>query len=116
MKQGDNVFGSVHLFVCVAMDCGSYIVHYLNVPGLHCAPTTCIVHHGAQGGPMSVRSRGSPQHFSFCSIFVVENKHANQGSQCSSVPTYNLVVHNVALYQSGGAQDDFACLLSVFFF
>ena len=26
-------------------------------------------------------------------------------------PTYTLVVHNVALYQLGGEQDDFACLL-----
>ncbi len=33
-----------------------------------------------------------------CSIFVVDNEHANHGSQCSSVPTYALVVHNVALY------------------
>ncbi len=29
---------------------------------------------------------------------VVYNIHTNQGSQCSSVPTYTLVVHNVALY------------------
>ena len=28
---------------------------------------------------------------------------------------YTLVVHNVALYQLGGAQDDFTCLLSNFF-
>ena len=46
---------------------------------------------------------------------MVDNEHANQGSQCSSVPTYTLVVHNVALYQLDGAQDDFACSLSTFF-
>ncbi len=44
------------------------------------------------------------------SIFVVETKHANHGSQYSSVPTYTLVVHNVALYRLGGAQDDFVSL------
>ena len=44
-------------------------------------------------------------------IFVVDSEHANQGSQCSSVPTYTLVVHNVALYGLGGAQDYFACSL-----
>ena len=44
-------------------------------------------------------------------IFVVDNEHANQGSQCSSLPTYILVVHNVALYGLAGAQDYFACSL-----
>ncbi len=29
----------------------------------------------------------------------------------SSVLTYTLVVHSIALYWLGGAQDDFACLL-----
>ena len=47
------------------------------------------------------------------SIFVFENKHANQGSKCSSVPKYTFVVHNVALYRLGSAQDDFACLLAL---
>ena len=46
---------------------------------------------------------------------MFDNEHANQGSQCSSVRTYTLVLHNVALYQLGGAQDDFACSLSNFF-
>ena len=45
---------------------------------------------------------------------MFDKEHANQGSQCSSVLTYTLVVHKVALYQLGGAQDDFACLLSIF--
>ena len=45
-------------------------------------------------------------------IFVVDNAHANQGSKCSSVLMQTLVVHNIALYWLGGAQDDFACLLS----
>ena len=44
-------------------------------------------------------------------ILMFDNEHANQGSQCSSVQTYSLVVHNVALYQLGGGQDDFACSL-----
>ncbi len=43
---------------------------------------------------------------------MFDSEHANQGSQCSSVPMYTLVVHNVAL---GGAQDDFAHSLSIFF-
>ena len=29
---------------------------------------------------------------------VAHNVHTNQGSQCSSVPMYTLVVHDVALY------------------
>ncbi len=33
----------------------------------------------------------------------------------SSVPTHTLVVHNIALYRLGGAQDNFACSLSNFF-
>ena len=64
-------------------------MHHFVGPGLHCAPPTCI---------------------------VVDNEHANQGSRCSSAPTYALVVHNVAFYRLGGAQDDFACLLSNFFY
>ncbi len=43
-------------------------------------------------------------------IFMFDNEHENQSSQCSSVPTYTLVVHNIALYRLGGAQDYFACL------
>ncbi len=46
---------------------------------------------------------------------MFDNKHANQGSRCSSVPTYTLVMHNIALYHLGGAQDNFACMLSTFF-
>ena len=47
---------------------------------------------------------------------MFDNKHANQGSQCrTSVPTYTFVVHNVALYQLGGAQDDF-CMFVIFVF
>ena len=45
---------------------------------LHCVPPTCIVHHGAQGGPMSVRSGGRPRHS--IAFFVVDNENANQGS------------------------------------
>ena len=45
--------------MCVSMwVCETYVVHHLVSTGLHCAPLTCIVHHGAQGGPMSVRSGG----------------------------------------------------------
>ena len=48
------------------------------------------------------------------SHLVVDNKHTNQGSQCRSVPTYALVVHNVALYfissDSDGAQYDVVSL------
>ena len=57
-------------------------MHYFNGTGLRCAPPTCVVHHGAQGGPMFVRSGGSTK------IFVADNEHANQGSHCSSVPIH----------------------------
>ena len=47
------------------------------------------------------------------SILLVDNEHANQSLQCScTIPTYTLVVHSVALYWLGGAQEDFACSLS----
>ena len=89
---------------------------------LHCAPPSCVVHHGKQGGLMFVRSGGHSWHFSFfggsqgtCKkkqrFLSVDTEHANQGSQWSSVLTYTLVVHSVALYRLGGTQDDFACLL-----
>ena len=40
---------------------------------------------------------------------VVHNIHANQGSQCSSVPVHTLMVHNAALFWLGGAEDNFSC-------
>ena len=69
-------------------------MHHLVGTGLRCAPPTwvvaCVVHHGVI-------------------YFMFDNEHANQGSHCSSVPMYTLVVHNISLYQLGSAQDDFAC-------
>ncbi len=45
------------LSVCLpALVCESYVVHHLVSTGLRCAPPGCVVHHGAQGGPLSVRS------------------------------------------------------------
>ena len=45
-----------HLWVCE-----TYVVHYLNRTGLRCAAPTCLVHHGALGGPtgqsQSLRSK-----------------------------------------------------------
>ena len=54
--QCDVVSLAVRVSVCLGV-CESYAVHYLNDPGLCCAPVTCVVHHGAQGRPMSKRSR-----------------------------------------------------------
>ncbi len=102
--------------------CKKYVVHHLVscappseyrttlcTIDLRCAAPTCIVHHGAQGNYVC-QMWGLPQTFFInFSIFVVDNKRANQGSQCSSVPMFILVVHNVALYQLGAALDDFAC-------
>ncbi len=59
--QKVSVFLHVHELRCAG---------YLNGTGLHFAPPcdlcyappTCVVHDGAQGGPMSVKSRGRPQH------------------------------------------------------
>ena len=31
--------------------CGTYVVHHFNGTELCCAPSTCVVHHDAQGGP-----------------------------------------------------------------
>ena len=46
-------------------------------------------------------SRGCPQHKGMgakYSHWMVHNIHTNQGSKRNSVPTYTLVVHNLALY------------------
>ncbi len=83
-----------------------YVCVYMGLWDLHCAPpcgfrtTLCtidlpcaplgyVVHHVAQGGLMCVRSGGHPRHTT--DTFVVDNEHANQGSQCSSVPTYTIL-------------------------
>ncbi len=52
ISGGGNRIGSV----CVSVGVGTGT-------GLHCAPPTCFVHCGAQGRPMSVRSRGYTRHF-----------------------------------------------------
>ncbi len=58
-----------------------------------CTPT-CIVHLGAQGGPMSVRSGGRPRHFSFfagshgtCTfcLYLVGHKNGSKTSGMISV-------------------------------
>ena len=46
----------IHLVVCIHLllwVCETYVGHYLNGTGLHCAPPTCVVHNmtnGAQCG------------------------------------------------------------------
>ena len=74
---------------------------------LRCAPPTCIVHYGAQGVAPDIFhfSMGHKEHAkmdTFCpqidSIFVVDNEHASQGLQCSSVLTCTLVVHKKFLF------------------
>ena len=47
---------------------------------------------------------------------MFDNEHAIQGSQCSSVPTYTLVVHNAALYRFGGARNNFLHVYYQFFY
>ncbi len=42
------------------------LVYYPNGTGLRCAPPSCVVHHGAQGEPISVISGGRPQHLVGC--------------------------------------------------
>ena len=46
---------------------------------------------------------------------IFKGWHSNEGSQCSSVPPYTLVLLKIALYWLGGAEENFACLLSKFF-
>ncbi len=50
-------------------------------------------------------------------FYSVDNEHENKGSQCSSVLTYTLVVHSIALDRLDGAQDTFCtfCMLIVNF-
>ena len=74
----------------------------------HCAlcTPTCVVHHDAQGGPVSVRRGGRPRHFSF---LMGQKEHAKKGlivhiSYKSIVflwltTNMQIKVHNVALYR-----------------
>ena len=92
-------------------------MHHLNGSGLRCAPgpalctTTCAVHHGAQGGPTSVRSIGvAPDIFH---LLVVHMEHAQNGhflSVFGGAWAHSIVflwltmnmeikIHNVVLYQ-----------------
>ena len=76
---------------------------------LRFAPPTCLVHHDAQGGPMSVRSGAGPRHFSF---LVGHKEHIlnDTGLRCAPL-TYvrkvslvdhgaqrGSVVHSIVLY------------------
>ena len=90
------------VYLCVE----SYNVHHLMGIELQFAPPTCIVHHGAQGGLMSVRSGGRPRHFSF----LMGHKE-NLGPSCAPWCTMQVggaqcrsMVHKIALYQWSGAQ------------
>ena len=83
---------------------------------LRCAPSACVVHHGAQGDLLIRSFTPTPKFHNEhthvvhkYSIFMFANRHTYQGAQCSS-----LVVHNVALYRVGGGQDDFAYSLWTF--
>ena len=118
------------LFVCVGVwVCETYVVHYLNGTGLCCAPPTCVVHHwpvlctmehkgdlcrvfGASGLTANIHRWCTRARTYNMIFFVVDNEHVNQGSQCSNVPMYTLLVHNVAFCWLGGAQGNFACSLS----
>ncbi len=55
---------------------------------LHCAQLICVVNHSAQGGPM----------YNAYSMFVVDNEHANQGSQCSTVASNTSHCKDLDLY------------------
>ena len=50
---------------------------------LRCAPSSSIVHHGAEEGPIFFKSRGHPQHFHIA-FRLFTSYIQNQGSQCSS--------------------------------
>ncbi len=106
---------------------------------LHCVLSSCIVHHGAQGGPMSGRSGGRPRHFPFfdgaqgickkLTLFVCGAEARTYTNMVflwlttnKQIKVHNVVLHrrtlwhNAALYQLGCAQDNFACSLSTFFY
>ncbi len=91
----------------------------LSTIDLHCAPLTCVMHHGAQGGPTCLRSRVTPNIFCACSMWTTKNwkmlgvTPTSHGlwSLCAPSCTVQvggaqcmLVVHNVVLYCWGGAQ------------
>ncbi len=83
---------------------------------LHCAPPICIVHHGVQGRPNLLRSRGHLLHFScfgdshgITAIFQVTSQWT-WIRRCTRACTQNIViqwftayiqieVHNVVLYR-----------------
>ncbi len=93
--------------------CEAYIVHHFVGTWLHCAPLTCIVHYQSAlctGGPMSLRSRGHPRHFSRALFPGRLNIHTytNIHRWCKRAQMYSIVflwltmnmqikVHNVVL-------------------
>ncbi len=71
--------------VCVCVCTCLYVVHHFVGTGVHCALPTCFVHHGAQGGPISVRSGGIyPSELFQCVVLGLDGK-LMQGQGASSV-------------------------------
>ncbi len=77
---------SIYYYLSVWV-CRSYVVHHFNGTEVCCAPSTYFVHRW-------------PALFTMVYNVVLP------------VPTYTLVVQNVALYWLGGAHDDLSCSLS----
>ncbi len=78
--------GNAALLVCMWV-CVTYIVCCFNGAELRCAPSTCIVHHGTQGGPNVFRSRGTGK-VVHMTIFHVpcESLPTVDGAQCNVSP------------------------------
>ncbi len=78
---------SVHLTVWV---CEAYIVHHFNGTALRCALSACVVHHGAQGGP--VLEDGVPG-------YLQVHRHLHSIVFRWFTRYIQIKVHNVVLYR-----------------
>ena len=67
----------MHPSICPSIwICEIYVVHHLTSKGLRCAPSTCAVHHGVQGGPVCPREVGVANIFHF---LMGQKEHAKYG-------------------------------------
>ncbi len=85
--------------------CETYVVHHFNDTELLCAPLT-MVHKGTcffEFTAIILKWCTRARTHTYKQIQIV---HTSQGSRCSSERCTD-VVHNVALYWLGGADDDF---------
>ncbi len=90
-------------------------MHYLNGAGLHCATPTCVVQHQFKLCTTNLRCAPwcTSRTYVCLALYLTTNKQIKVHNKV--VHNKVVVVHNVASYRLGGAKDNSACSLSIFF-